>query len=141
MAIVIIGFFISIIGFSLIYRIVNNAEILQREQDMRFQIQSINHPATAQQLELRIGSKIVKRWLSATYKYSMSDNEVEIYYEKELSKDGWLKTRTMGVTNERYRGSVYVKGKYELAIEPIGNDKGCWELHLNYKDFFDKWGL
>jgi len=123
----------------LLYLAVNPSDTARREQNLRSQFQTIAHPAGAKQTEFRIGKKIVKRWISAEYKYdNMSDSAVEQYYYAELVRQGWVK---QPVSEERYKQfheSIYRKGDYEIYFCP---DEDSWAIHLNYKDFFDRFDL
>lgn len=132
-------FFISVIVGPFFYKIINADEVIQREKNLNLQFESIVQPAVANQLDLRIRSKTVNRWLVAEYKYdNMTDEEVEKYYEEELMKEGWSKKSVINKPNKRFRTSVYKKEMYEISIEPY---KDYWVIIINYRDFFDKHGL
>lgn len=136
--IVFIIFFVATVGSSLAYRIFNYDGILQKEQDLKVEFQSIIQPVAAQELDIKIRGKIVKRWLVARYKYDMTDENVEKYYMEELSKEGWVRTGVRNIPNKRFRTSIYTKGMYEVSI---GAEDDYWVIIMNYRDIFNSLGL
>ncbi|WP_110955890.1 hypothetical protein [Anaerosinus massiliensis] len=73
--------------FPLVYRILNPADIERREENLRTHFQAIEHPSGATQLDFKINSKVVKRWIHAEYEHEhMSAIEIEQYYYQELTR-------------------------------------------------------
>lgn len=133
--------FIFLSGFiiPLLYRVVNPSDIERREQNLRAEFQAVTHPEGAKQIRFSINHKIVKRWISAEYKYdNMSDSEVEQYYYQELVRQGWVKQPVGEERYKQFHESIYRKGDYEIFLSPY---KDSWSIGLYYRDFFDRWGL
>ncbi|WP_110955889.1 hypothetical protein [Anaerosinus massiliensis] len=127
--------------FPLVYRILNPADIERREENLRTHFQAIEHPSGATQLDFKIHSKVVKRWINAEYKHEhMSAIKIEQYYYQELTQQGWVKKSVNQETDKRFRVSTYKKGDYEIYVSPskTGNS---WSIGLNYRDFFGRFGL
>ncbi|AJQ28472.1 hypothetical protein [Pelosinus fermentans] len=137
-----IGFFI-VLGSLIIpflYRVVNPSDIESREQNLRFQFQSITHPEGSKQIEFSINRrKMVKRWINAEYKYdNMSDAEVEKYYYQELIRKGWVKQPVSEEAYKHFHKSIYRKGDYEIVFK---SSKDSVAIYLYYRDIFDRLDL
>jgi hypothetical protein len=125
---------------SLLYRVVNPSGIERREEHLHRYFQEFEHPAGAKQLKFEITSGIVKRWISAEYKYeNMSDVEIEQYYYQKLTQHGWVRKSVNKEADKRFRASTYKKGDYEIYIVPSKN-KDSWLIGLYCRDLFERFG-
>ncbi|WP_019555615.1 hypothetical protein [Propionispira raffinosivorans] len=89
----IIGFSIPL--FSFLGEYIANPSIYQdRKENMKIEYENVELPKTAKEIDKKTYSKITQIWISAQYEVDMKKEQIEKYYQEELSKHGWMYEKT-----------------------------------------------
>jgi len=119
---VVIGFSIPILQFLSEY-IPNPSIYHDRKENMKAEYENIELPKGAKEIEKKTYNKITRIWIIADYEVNMKKEEIEKYYQEELSKKGWEYEKTINKDEMNFT-------KNDLLFVVIAKDyKVCTEIH------------
>ncbi|WP_143063208.1 hypothetical protein [Propionispira arboris] len=122
----IVCFFIAILG----YLAWNNEDGRNREVRIIQEYQTIQQPQGVEVIFYKVERKFVNRWIFSCYKYPMSVDEVQRYYEELLKNGGWTKKK-----RQIPKGKIaYVYEKENLEFGLQLNENGTWTVSMGYND-------
>lgn len=121
---------IAVVGIGY-YLLLNNEDGKEREIKIIAEYQAIKQPEGANTVYYELKRKFVMRWIVAKYTGQISDNELEKYYDQELTNNGWRKNRSHPGTNNVYY-YYYKKDNLELELGLRGTNS--WSLTMDYVD-------
>jgi len=112
------------------YFVFNNEDGKQREVRIVAEYQAIKHPEGAKLVHYELNRKIINRWIRSRYTYPMSNDEVIIFYNRELTEVGWQKVPSN--LKRKDIDFIYVKENMKLLLG-LNNDNS-WALNIYYMD-------
>jgi len=124
--ILIVFFLITIIG----YLAWNNENGRNREVRIIQEYQTIQQPQGAEVIFYKVERKFVNRWIFSCYKYPLSVNEVQSYYDRLLENGGWMKKKRN--LPQGHIECIYEKG--DLVFDLMLNSNGTWSISMTYNN-------
>jgi len=108
----------------------NNEEGRTREVRIVEEYQAIQQPQGAEVVFYKLERKFVNRWIFSCYKYPMSVDEVQRYYEQLLENGGWKKKK-----RQLPPGNIaYIYEKENLVFNLQLNKDDTWSVFMGYSD-------
>ncbi len=108
----------------------NNDEGKSREIKLLAEYQSIQQPPGAEVVFYKLERKFVSRWIFSCYKYPMSVEEVQSYYDQLLENNGWQKKKRHMLSGAI--AASYKKGNLMFGLQ--FNKNGTWTVSMTYSD-------
>lgn len=111
--------------------------VVKREMILKNEYMSLEQPEGATLLHYESHRKMTKIWIDAVYEYPEEEENIFVFFDRELSKGRWRKIDYKNFEHEGYmeRSVKYQKGKIILSItksqtKNYGSARIYWNIFL-----------